>query len=1273
MSVLIAGWETADSSHRLGTDIHLRLRNFVQQLPSDTEPAQLKTLIAPILAHDKEQQNNFYEIFDKSLAGFSQNFPEEFFQNNFPEKKFEKNISQENISGNIFEKKIQEKKFSKIILGIGAFVLILILFFFGKFFYENYYHKKFEVGIKVPYQEFKAVNVTVNMLNSREQSVSFADCEDSIPIKNVTRVSQKPLVHTRLRLPEEDLNKKEGGENKRAQNERDRLLCYFVPISKGNDTVFFRFNLVNDSVHLHAYIFQSDTFYIDQFAKHDAVDTLPVKPYQHHPDISSLIPKETWHFGWSYARWRLWKWLTVLMAAILIFGATYLYRRSQEKLILKHIPNNKPPYLWSLKIPNVQGVTFNENFYKIISELRQRGNTDVQQIDMARTVNATIKNAGHITLQYRAQTLPNEYLLLIDMHLPQNHRAQLFNLLYHAFDDSEVLVERFYYDGDLRLFWNEKFRRGIVLNALQSAYPHHRLIIFGSAVSLLSPINGKFSRWANVFDAWRTRALLTPRPVNDWDTREAQLATKFRLLPSTLQGIGDLVENLEAIEPKDYRLWKKLGDRHADALPITPDLPNDALLVLLESAYVTYINGKRDDTMLQWIAACAVSPILHWDWTLHIAHIIDKGSKNLLSLENLFQINRLPWFIDGKMPGSVRLTLLDWLEKNHPETLIAVRKEWQQVLESEQNTPPPDSLAFEEHRIQVLFNEWQLNKKMPQKKFDELENLLRHNDEALVVEFLRRTPTALDTLVPPKFRKYVRDNTGFIPETKSWINDLGWILPIVFLLGTALWLFQPNGKDCVGKTFLYQNQTYCLVTPQDSLIMFETLLCDNMKKLHYKLEDLKNKLEEAAPNKKLDTTKSVYKFFVGQTEIDSSKVYFDEIYLNMLLELVHTNHLDSTSFYKNIGWAYYNTTAQFYNEHKKDSACIFYNKLNTWAWRDSVATAQELEKLKNICTNAIPVIQPNAPIQIPKKIVPTSKPTPIKMPPVVVPPNAPIQQTKQETIPAQKTNAGSELKLPVTHPLNAQQTKQNQPVNLPNALPIKQDTVFKDPFEDKMVYVKGSIFQMGCDDKKDGDCRGDEKPVHAITLSDFSIGKYEVTQKQWKAIMGENNNSSNFKGADLPVEQVSWDDIQVFLQKLNAQSKTKYRLPTEAEWEFAARGGNKSNGYKYSGSNDSNTVAWNYANSGNKTHPVGQKQANELAIYDMSGNVWEWCSDGYDGKYYANSPSQNPTGAASGSYRVNRGGSWSDTPVDCRVMLRRRYTPAYRSDDLGFRVALSSQ
>ena len=185
-----------------------------------------------------------------------------------------------------------------------------------------------------------------------------------------------------------------------------------------------------------------------------------------------------------------------------------------------------------------------------------------------------------------------------------------------------------------------------------------------------------------------------------------------------------------------------------------------------------------------------------------------------------------------------------------------------------------------------------------------------------------------------------------------------------------------------------------------------------------------------------------------------------------------------------------------------------------------------------------------------------------------------------------------------------------------------------------------------------------------MTLSDYYIGETEVTQELWTAVMG--NNPSNFKGNKKPVEKVSWDDCQEFVKKLNQLTGKNFRLPTEAEWEYAARGGNKSKGYKYSGSNTIDDVAWYTSNSGSKTHDVKTKQANELGIYDMSGNVWEWCQDWY-GSY--NSGSQtNPTGPSSGSSRVCRGGSWFNGARYCRVSNRNCYFPDGSFSYLGLRL-----
>ena len=218
-----------------------------------------------------------------------------------------------------------------------------------------------------------------------------------------------------------------------------------------------------------------------------------------------------------------------------------------------------------------------------------------------------------------------------------------------------------------------------------------------------------------------------------------------------------------------------------------------------------------------------------------------------------------------------------------------------------------------------------------------------------------------------------------------------------------------------------------------------------------------------------------------------------------------------------------------------------------------------------------------------------------------------------------------------------------------------------------MVRVEAGTFTMGAtaEMKNPWD---DEKPTHRVTLTnDYYIGKYEVTQTLWQAVMG--NNPSEFKGDNLPVEKVSWKDCQDFISKLNRITGKTFRLPTEAEWEYAARGGNKSRGYQYSGSNNLSDVAWYMDNSGDKTHAVGTKQPNELGIYDMSGNVWEWCQDWY-GKY-SSSSQVNPTGANSGSYRVKRGGSWEIIDWGCRSSYRYSSVPDFCGSNLGFRLFLS--
>ena len=244
----------------------------------------------------------------------------------------------------------------------------------------------------------------------------------------------------------------------------------------------------------------------------------------------------------------------------------------------------------------------------------------------------------------------------------------------------------------------------------------------------------------------------------------------------------------------------------------------------------------------------------------------------------------------------------------------------------------------------------------------------------------------------------------------------------------------------------------------------------------------------------------------------------------------------------------------------------------------------------------------------------------------------------------------------------------NPPEPEPEPEPFGYQTFTVNGVSFDMIAVEGGTFTMGATAEQGSDADSDEKPTHKVTLSSYMIGKTEVTQELWQAVMG--SNPSHFSGTNLPVEEVSWEDCQIFITKLNGLTGKKFRLPTEAEWEYAARGGNKSQGYKYSGSNTIDDVAWYRSSSSSGPHPVATKAPNELGIYDMSGNVFEWCSDWYSVSYYSSSSQYNPTGPASESRRVYRGGCWYYDARRCRVSDRHGINPAVREYDLGLRLAL---
>ncbi|MFK7948277.1 MAG: SUMF1/EgtB/PvdO family nonheme iron enzyme [Saprospiraceae bacterium] len=272
-----------------------------------------------------------------------------------------------------------------------------------------------------------------------------------------------------------------------------------------------------------------------------------------------------------------------------------------------------------------------------------------------------------------------------------------------------------------------------------------------------------------------------------------------------------------------------------------------------------------------------------------------------------------------------------------------------------------------------------------------------------------------------------------------------------------------------------------------------------------------------------------------------------------------------------------------------------------------------------------------------------------------------IQNDIKNQLPTIKTTPNNKIEIP-------EKTTTKPTIKktiIPNKIQTDKIILYQaDNFAHQMVRVQGGTFQMGSTKGK-----SNEKPVHTVKLKSFSISKYEITQKQWREIMGKNNDNYHKNCDNCPVDNVSWKDANNFIQTLNKKIGRNYRLPTEAEWEYAARGGQKSKNFTFAGSNNINDVAWYSKNSNRKTYKVGSKRPNELGLYDMSGNVYEWCSDWYDKNYYKNSPTSNPKNTNSNNrYHVLRGGSWFNYAKYCRTTARRTNTDDNEYTMNGFRL-----
>ena len=918
--------------------------------------------------------------------------------------------------------------------------------------------------------------------------------------------------------------------------------------------------------------------------------------------------------------------------------------------------------------------------------LRQEGEDAV--LDVPATLQATVDGGGYPDFRFRFRTRPSEYLFLIDEQMPGKHLARLFRQFAENLRGQDVLLEILWYDPAFRRFWGPALPKGVNIDQLRRLFPQHRLVLMGDAHALLDPYSDSMPRLRPGLEAelygWKERLLLSPQPPASWNWRERLLYRHFGLFPADLRGLLDaaaFVENgldtedlpalfedwqqqqtaLRRDEPADtnYRRWRTLRD-HED--------------------YLHSAAPAAAQDLLRWLCALAVLPNPTWEITLAVAHALGIAVHH----DRLLTLSRIPWLQEGKLHPRLRRELLAALSEDDERVArTALRDELAAVR----------PLTADSHAAHELEGTLAIQQFLLQPAGDEYRNLIallldtgaltrvQEDELDLAVERWDAGAERSDSVAASRpFAAEKRGIRAWLTEKQSAPEEAPPPPPRPFFTKDFWW-----AAGCtllallLSMVALFYNKT-----PQLQQAFFErsSPYIPGMEKQNF--------IEERGLQENF--------FLKEHWEVDSAVVYNNRGFSVgpqiLMADFLPTGTNDIQHFERAIELraptsyplAYQNALRSWHNR-----GCFL---LAFEADRDSLlVAASHFERAARLADTLYPTDRLDAlhgrgiaffyagerdsalstylQLQRQSRYFDTLQLRP-NLQTLVDPFNAP-------TVSSGKTAP------PVVKPT---------PRNTSAASIIAA-------IARSMILVQSDTFLMG-DDKSGQD---DEKPAPKVFLRNYYMGKTEVTNAQYATFLNEYRSDKVKSGAQAgqemieehewgiqfpaqantrlyraqpgyenhPVVYVSWYGAVEFCNWLSQKTGKTYRLPTEAEWEYAAWGGRHwKDGLAYSGSNNIDEVAWYSGNSGSTTHAVGGKKANQLGLQDMSGNVWEWCSDWYDEKYYEqfrDKTALNPQGPGTGDFRVLRGGSWDDVTMGVGVAVRGNNAPTNRDYGLGFRLA----
>ena len=571
------------------------------------------------------------------------------------------------------------------------------------------------------------------------------------------------------------------------------------------------------------------------------------------------------------------------LAVLGILIKILLDREEKRKKLVAEIAARKNIFpLWKLAPGLLESTTTGNLFFNLLNKLRRRTPDDFYRLNIPKTVDHTVKKAGMVEFQYDVQTRPPEYILLVDGASHANHLSKLFELLVGHFKANEVYIERFFLHPENELCYNEAFPNGMPLAALQERFYNSKLLLLAAAYEPQEKFFAKLSTWQNTFDNWEDAALLLPVPVLAKASLDHNLQEVFTLVPATLEGIDHLLEQQTGRASKVNRSAEEVRQLSEE-------------IAGLERDFVPFLAKYFSPTLLTWVAGCAIYPSLHWSLTTRIGQLLTNQEADLLSLENLFGLTTIPWFINGEIPESARAELIDHINQTQPGLYDRLNSEIANLLQNE--TLFDEATIEGKHEAIVGVDETVLEKALERPSVSQTENFATtgttKSAEIPVITKLDRKEGLLDFLIPKKWKQDLK-HLGFpnLGRNEFWKDVLKWALPIFLLTLAFLYWLPEKWDNCDGELveYVYKEKpiTLCITTPEERILLHEYLARDAIQ--------IQNE-------KTVDSLRSKVAGIVNETVSPNTAP-------------VPNSALDTAvqSFYGNVSVEYFNRGVKFYND-----------------------------------------------------------------------------------------------------------------------------------------------------------------------------------------------------------------------------------------------------------------------------------------------------------------------------------------------------------------------